>query len=136
MNIIGNFIKGVINVTDKITGDDNPIEEQKEVLKNLLKSGKDTSISKAYGFDSVLENEDIQTIFKLNVPYFATMKSMSETDFELSSKIIPARLNPIIYTNEIGLKVSEIEGDTVLFFKTGKMSIEFKNYYLNILRIK
>ena len=70
MNIIGNFIKGVINVTDKITGDDNPIEEQKEVLKNLLQSGKDTSFGKAYGFDSILENEDIQTIFKLNVPYF------------------------------------------------------------------
>lgn len=46
---------------------------------------------------------------------------MSETDFELSSKIIPALLNQIIYTNEIGLKVSEIEGDAVLFFKTGKM---------------
>ncbi|MEH6779127.1 GH3 family domain-containing protein [Maribacter arcticus] len=70
MNIIGNFIKGVINVSDKITGDDNPIEEQKEVLKNLLQSGKDTSFGKAYGFDSILKNEDIQTIFKLNVPYF------------------------------------------------------------------
>ncbi|TLP70613.1 DUF2652 domain-containing protein [Maribacter sp. ACAM166] len=46
---------------------------------------------------------------------------MSETDFELSSKIIPALLNQIIYTNEIGLKVSEIEGDAVLFFKTGEM---------------
>ena len=46
---------------------------------------------------------------------------MSETNFELSSKIIPALLNQIIYTNEIGLKVSEIEGDAVLFFKTGEM---------------
>ncbi|MGB3143090.1 MAG: DUF2652 domain-containing protein [Maribacter sp.] len=46
---------------------------------------------------------------------------MSETDFELSSKVIPALLNQIIYTNEIGLKVSEIEGDAVLFFKTGEM---------------
>ena len=46
---------------------------------------------------------------------------MSETDFNLSSKIIPSLLNQIIYTNEIGLKVSEIEGDAVLFFKTGKM---------------
>lgn len=46
---------------------------------------------------------------------------LSETDFELSSKIIPALLNKIIYTNDIGLKVSEIEGDAVLFFKTGKI---------------
>lgn len=46
---------------------------------------------------------------------------LSETDFELSSKIIPALLNKIIYANEIGLKVSEIEGDAVLFFKTGDL---------------
>ena len=45
---------------------------------------------------------------------------MSETDSDLSSKIIPALLNKIIYSNEIGLKVSEIEGDAVLFYRTGK----------------
>lgn len=46
---------------------------------------------------------------------------MSEVDFELSSKIIPALLNKIIYSNEIGFKISEIEGDAVLFFKTGEL---------------
>lgn len=46
---------------------------------------------------------------------------MSQTDFELSSKVIPTLLNNIIYSNEIGLKVSEIEGDAVLFYKTGEM---------------
>ena len=46
---------------------------------------------------------------------------MSETDFELTSKVIPSLLNNIIYSNEIGLKVSEIEGDAVLFFKQGKL---------------
>ncbi|GGD81653.1 hypothetical protein GCM10011412_19290 [Maribacter cobaltidurans] len=46
---------------------------------------------------------------------------MSETDFDLSSKVIPTLLNKIIYSNKIGLKVSEIEGDAVLFFRTGKM---------------
>lgn len=73
---------------------------------------------------------------------------MSETDFELSSKIIPALLNQIIYTNKIGLKVSEIEGDAVLFFKTGEMpSLEnlieqcrrfYTEFYkeLNSLRVK
>lgn len=48
-------------------------------------------------------------------------KFMSEAEFELTSKVIPALLNNIIYANEIGLKVSEIEGDAVLFYKTGKM---------------
>ncbi|MGB5820270.1 MAG: DUF2652 domain-containing protein [Saonia sp.] len=46
---------------------------------------------------------------------------MSEIDFELSSKVIPSLLNNIIYSNEIGLKVSEIEGDAVLFYKQGEL---------------
>jgi hypothetical protein len=46
---------------------------------------------------------------------------MSEVDFELSSKIIPSLLNRIIYSNEIGLKISEIEGDAVLFFRKGPL---------------
>lgn len=46
---------------------------------------------------------------------------MSETNFELSSKVIPTLLNNIIYSNEIGLKVSEIEGDAVLFYKSGEI---------------
>lgn len=46
---------------------------------------------------------------------------MSETNIELSAKVIPALLNEIIYANEIGLKVSEIEGDAILFFKKGEL---------------
>ena len=45
---------------------------------------------------------------------------MSQTDFELSSKVIPSLLNKIIYSNEIELKISEIEGDAVLFFRKGE----------------
>lgn len=44
---------------------------------------------------------------------------MSDMDFELTSKVIPSLLNKIIYSNEIELKVSEIEGDAVLFFRQG-----------------
>ena len=46
---------------------------------------------------------------------------MSDTNIELSAKVIPALLNEIIYANEIGLKVSEIEGDAVLFFRRGEL---------------
>lgn len=46
---------------------------------------------------------------------------MSDMDFELTSKVIPALLNNIIYSNEIGLKVSEIEGDAVLFYRPGEL---------------
>ncbi len=48
-------------------------------------------------------------------------KFMSDTDFDLSSKVIPSLLNKIIYSNEIGLKVSEIEGDAVLFYRSGEL---------------
>ncbi len=46
---------------------------------------------------------------------------MSDVDFELTSKVIPSLLNNIIYSNEIELKVSEIEGDAVLFYKPGEL---------------
>lgn len=46
---------------------------------------------------------------------------MREANFELTSQIIPALLNEIIYSNTIDLKVSEIEGDAVLFFRSGKL---------------
>ena len=70
MNIIGNFIKGVIDITDKITGDDNPIEDQKAVLKNLLETAKDTSFGKAYEFKDILESDYPQQAFRDAVPYF------------------------------------------------------------------
>lgn len=46
---------------------------------------------------------------------------MSDVDFELSSKVIPSLLNKVIYTNTIDLKVSEIEGDAILFYKVGDL---------------
>lgn len=70
MNIIGNFIKGVINVTDKIAGEDNPIKDQKAVLQNLLETAKDTSFGKAYAFEDILESNNPQQAFRNAVPYF------------------------------------------------------------------
>jgi hypothetical protein len=46
---------------------------------------------------------------------------MSTTDFKLGAKVIPSLLNKIVYSNNIGLKISEIEGDAVLFYSTGKL---------------
>ncbi len=46
-------------------------------------------------------------------------KFMSDIDIKISKKVIPALLNRLIYTNQSGLKVSEIEGDAVLFYKIG-----------------
>lgn len=46
---------------------------------------------------------------------------MREANFELTSQVIPALLNEIIYANTLDLKVSEIEGDAVLFFRKGNL---------------
>ena len=48
-------------------------------------------------------------------------KFMSDVDIELAAKVIPSLLNNIIYSNELDFKVSEIEGDAVLFYRTGKL---------------
>ncbi len=46
---------------------------------------------------------------------------MSDTEIDLSAKVITSLLNKVIYANEIGLKLSEIEGDAVLFYKHGEL---------------
>lgn len=46
---------------------------------------------------------------------------MSDTDIDFSAKVIPALLNKIIYANQINLKISEIEGDAILFYKKGQL---------------
>ncbi|MAW94168.1 MULTISPECIES: DUF2652 domain-containing protein [unclassified Leeuwenhoekiella] len=46
---------------------------------------------------------------------------MREANFDLSAQVIPALLNEIIYANTINLQVSEIEGDAILFFRSGEL---------------
>jgi len=46
---------------------------------------------------------------------------MSDTEIDLSAKVITSLLNKVIYANEIGLKLSEIEGDAVLFYSQGEL---------------
>ena len=46
---------------------------------------------------------------------------MSEVSLESSKRIIPSLLNRIIYANSINLKISEIEGDAVLFYRNGPL---------------
>ncbi len=70
MNIIGSFIKGVIDVADKITGEDNPIEQQQEVLESLLEKASETQFGKHYDFQSILKSENIHKAFTKKVPYF------------------------------------------------------------------
>lgn len=44
---------------------------------------------------------------------------VSHSGIEMSADVITSLLNKVIYTNELNLKVSEIEGDAVLFYRKG-----------------
>ena len=47
-------------------------------------------------------------------------KFVNETEIEHSRLIIQELLEILINTNQIGLEISEIEGDAILFYKFGK----------------
>ena len=46
---------------------------------------------------------------------------MVETDLEFSKKIIPALLRNLVASNELNLKLGEIEGDAILFYRFGAL---------------
>ncbi|SDE85552.1 GH3 auxin-responsive promoter [Pricia antarctica] len=70
MPIIGNIIKGFIEVRDKLADDKNHVEEQREVLMRLLKTAKKTAFGKHYKFDEILESEQLPKTFADAIPYY------------------------------------------------------------------
>ncbi|MBU3010303.1 GH3 auxin-responsive promoter family protein [Polaribacter vadi] len=70
MAILGNIIKGVINLTDTLTSETNHIDAQEAVLKNLLETAKDTQFGKKYSFETILLSDDLGESFADVVPYF------------------------------------------------------------------
>ncbi|MFX0556488.1 GH3 family domain-containing protein [Maribacter sp. CXY002] len=70
MAILGSIIKGIIDASEVITSESNPVEEQQEVLLQLLETAKDTQFGKEYDFSGILENENTAGSFAKNVPYF------------------------------------------------------------------
>lgn len=69
MPIIGNIIKGLIDVRDKLSSEKDPIAEQKEVLLNLLQKAKDTTFGKHYRFDKIVRAENPAEMFAEKIPY-------------------------------------------------------------------
>ena len=70
MAILGNIIKGIINLTDTLSSETNHIEAQKEVLKNLLETAKETQFGNYYNFEEILTSENIEKAFAKKIPYF------------------------------------------------------------------
>lgn len=70
MPIIGSVIKGLIDVTDTIAGDENPIEEQQKVISSLLEQASKTQFGEKYDFQGILASDNIGKSFSEQVPYF------------------------------------------------------------------
>ncbi|MFB9056593.1 GH3 auxin-responsive promoter family protein [Mariniflexile ostreae] len=78
MAIIGNIIKGVIQLKDALSSEINHIEAQEKMLKALLTQAKDTQFGKHYQFEAILASENIKKAFADTVPYFDYNKISTE----------------------------------------------------------
>ncbi|WP_418637078.1 GH3 family domain-containing protein [Winogradskyella sp.] len=70
MAILGNIIKGVIELKDTFTSEVIHKEAQEKMLKELLETAKSTQFGKFYDFESILETSNAQQSFAKHVPYF------------------------------------------------------------------
>ncbi|GHC62942.1 GH3 family domain-containing protein [Ulvibacter litoralis] len=69
MALLGSIIKRAIDLRDSIVSETSPVEAQKEVLKQMLDTAKDTSFGKYYGFKYILEAENVQKAFSEAIPF-------------------------------------------------------------------
>lgn len=70
MAILGHVIKGVINLSDTLSLEDNHIEAQHKVLKQLLNTAKNTAFGKYYNFKEIIESNNFIKSYQENVPFF------------------------------------------------------------------
>ncbi|EPR70417.1 putative auxin-regulated protein [Winogradskyella psychrotolerans RS-3] len=70
MAILGNIIKGVIELKDTFTSEVIHEEAQEQVLKELLEAAKSTQFGTLYDFETILEAANLQQSFAKHVPYF------------------------------------------------------------------
>ncbi len=83
MAIIGNIIKGFIEIKNSISSEVNPLTAQQEVLRKLLDKAKHTDFGKHYEFESILESENVAQFFSKKVPYFDYNKINEEWWYRL-----------------------------------------------------
>ncbi len=78
MSVKGTLIKGAIHLKEHLTPTVNPIEAQKAVLENLLKTAKDTAFGRFYNFEHILASKDQAEAFANQIPYFNYTKLKEE----------------------------------------------------------
>ncbi|MGB6150503.1 MAG: GH3 auxin-responsive promoter family protein [Pricia sp.] len=70
MAILGNIIKGIIDLSDTLIPESNPVKDQKEVLEKLLVQARDTQFGQYYNFQQIIEAENSAIKFSEHVPFF------------------------------------------------------------------
>ncbi|MUU77003.1 GH3 family domain-containing protein [Winogradskyella endarachnes] len=70
MAILGNIIKGVIELKDTFTTEIIHEKAQEKVLKELLETAKHTQFGAHFNFEHILESENPQKSFAAQVPYY------------------------------------------------------------------
>ncbi|WP_019038619.1 GH3 family domain-containing protein [Psychroflexus tropicus] len=78
MAIIGNIIKGVIQLGNSISSETDHVKNQKETLANLLEKAENTEFGKAYDFHKIRNSNHPYQNFKDHIPYFDYDKMHSE----------------------------------------------------------
>ena len=69
MVVLGNIIKAALGITDFVLPDHDPVESQKEILKDLLEKGASTEFGQTYAFSSMLKSKNLAAAFAEAVPY-------------------------------------------------------------------
>lgn len=70
MPILGNIIKGVIDVKGALTPPSDPVTDQENVLTTLLERAADTEFGRKYDFRGILGAEEPSKQFAKEIPYF------------------------------------------------------------------
>jgi hypothetical protein len=70
MAIIGNIIKGAIEIGGKLSQPVQPQAGQKKVLRELLEKAKHTAFGNHYGFEEILSAHNPAEKFAASVPFF------------------------------------------------------------------
>ncbi len=71
MALLGSLIKRGIGLSQKLNeGSGNPIDQQSNQLRHLLKQAKDTAFGKYYGFETLLQEDNLEKAYRKEVPIF------------------------------------------------------------------
>ena len=69
MTLLGSIIKKGIELNQKLSVEtSSPANQQEQQLRKLVSTAKETAFGKYYGFENLLESEDIISDFKQRVP--------------------------------------------------------------------